>query len=90
MAGPSATDVLKLNDRDHGLCELIGAVVIGGGVYGEDARGFIQVLSVAKGERVVERTFPAPLTYSGLALAGSRVHATFADGSAACLGSKSP
>jgi len=65
------------------------AVVIGGGVYEEGAKGFIQVLSVEKGETVAERTFPAPVTYNGLALADGRVHATFADGSAACLGSRS-
>ena len=68
------------------------AVVVGGGIYGENdegAQGFVQVLSMDKGETLGECTLPSPLTYNGLAMAAGRVYATFADGSAACLGDKS-
>jgi outer membrane protein assembly factor BamB len=67
------------------------AVVVGGSVCGKDARksrGFIQTLSLTDGGPVAERTFPAPLTYNGLAVAGGRVYATFDDGSLVCLGAK--
>jgi hypothetical protein len=66
------------------------AVVIGGGVYGdgEAARGFVRVLSSDKGETKAEYHSGAPLAYNGVVVAGGRIYATFADGTAACLGSK--
>jgi len=70
-----------------------GSVVVGGGVYGPGrgtGRGFVQVLSGEKGEKAAERMFPSPLTYNGLAVADGKVYATFADGSAVCLGEKPP
>lgn len=67
------------------------AVIIGGGVHTNESktsRGFIQVLSSDKGQKTAEHTFSSPLTYNGLAIAAGKVYATFADGSAVCLGRK--
>ena len=65
------------------------AVVLGGGLYPEKSkasRGFVRVLSRDKKELLSEQTFDSPLTYDGLAVAGGNIYATFADGTAACLG----
>ena len=65
------------------------SVVIGGGVYGADSgggRGFVRVVSADSGKTIVERLFGAPLTYNGLVVVAGKVYATFADGSAVCLG----
>ena len=67
------------------------AVVVGGGIYSEDAkeaRGFVRLLSPDKGTEIAERTLNAPLSYNGIAVAGDRIYATFAHGSIACLGSE--
>jgi len=69
------------------------AVVIGGGLYPKDStasRGFIQVLSRNGGQKLAEITFDAPLAYEGVAVAGGKIYATFADGSVACLGDSQP
>jgi len=67
------------------------AVLLGGGIYragSELAQGFVRVLSLDDGRVVAEQTLAAPLGYNALALAGGRVYATLADGSAVCLGTK--
>jgi hypothetical protein len=43
---------------------------------------------VPAGRLLAEQTLTAPLGYNALALAGGRVYATLADGSAVCLGAK--
>ncbi|MGB2821561.1 MAG: PQQ-binding-like beta-propeller repeat protein, partial [Phycisphaerae bacterium] len=67
------------------------AVVGGGGIYGSGEtarRGFVWVLSSDKGEKTAELTLQAPLAYNGIAVAGGRIYATLADGSAVCLGQR--
>jgi outer membrane protein assembly factor BamB len=66
-------------------------VVVGGGFYKKDATlagGFVRVLSLNEGAQIAERTFAAPLTYNGMAVAGGRIYATLDDGSMLCLGKK--
>ena len=65
------------------------AVIIGGGLYPKDTaatRGFVRVLSRADGKLLSEATFDAPLVYDAVAVAGGKIYATFADGTAACMG----
>jgi len=67
------------------------AVVVGGGAYDSEAgggKGFVRVLAAEGGKTLAESALPAPLSYNGLALAGGRLYATLADGSAVCLGAK--
>lgn len=67
------------------------AVVIGGGLYPKDTkvrRGFIRVLSRDKGTVLSEKTFQTPLTFDGIAVAGGKIYATFADGTTVCLAAR--
>ncbi len=65
------------------------SIIVGGGIFDEkttDSKGFVQILSLDKGEPKAEHTFNVPLAFNGLAVAGGKVFATLEDGSIVCLG----
>ncbi|MEW6359335.1 MAG: PQQ-binding-like beta-propeller repeat protein [Planctomycetota bacterium] len=88
---PAWTLTLPAGRQATSLVLCPNAVLVGGGVYeagSNEGRGFVMTLSRDKGEKIAECAFGAPLSYNGLAVAGGRLYATLADGSAVCLGSK--
>jgi outer membrane protein assembly factor BamB len=67
------------------------AVVVSGAIYNQDAneaKGFVQLLSLDDGKPTCEQTFAVPLAYNGVAVAGGKIYASLTDGSVVCLGVK--
>ncbi len=65
------------------------SLIIAGGVFIKadmKKKSFVQIYSLEKGDLLTERVFETPLAYNGIALAASKIYASFEDGSIACLG----
>ena len=66
------------------------SVVVAGGSYPDAGKssGFVHILDRKTGKELEKKSFPAPLTYHGLAVSKGKVYATFEDGSLVCLGAQ--
>jgi outer membrane protein assembly factor BamB len=95
LGEPDGTPAKKKGNRaftippDRQVTSLVvckNAVVLGGAIVDkEEAKGFVQAVSLEDGAPVWDKTFKAKLSFNGLAVEGGQVIATFSDGTVVLL-----